>query len=288
MRFLLLLLRLLDRLPERGHQVDDLPLVLLGFRLGQPLSLGLRPDQAEQLLAVAIVVFLRLERVAQVLDEGRRHLDLGLLEPASAVDLLRLTNLVGVVHGLQQEHAFIGTERSEVLLVADDHLRDAHLPGLVERLDQKAIGLLCPLLRNEVVRLAEIDRVDLFERDEIADVDRVRELDVEPIEVLVLEWNEPALLDLEPADDLVGVDMLACVLAHLVVADRGQIVLVEEVELQLLGVDRRVHLHGNADQSERDRSAPDRSRHALLVPGNVESETSDEQEMFAFRAGGDT
>ena len=61
----------------------------------------------------------------------------------------------------------------------------------------------------------------------------MRELDVEPIEVLILEGDEPALLDLEPADDLVGVDMLACVLAHLVVADRSQIVLVEEVELQL-------------------------------------------------------
>ena len=113
----------------------------------------------------------------------------------------------------------------------------------------------------------------------------MRELDVEPVEVLVLERDEPALLDLEAADDLVGIDVLACVFAHLVVPDRRQIVLVEEVEFQLLGLDRRVHLHGHADQPEGDRPAPDGSWHALLIPGNAGSETSGEQEMFRFFSG---
>jgi len=45
---------------------------------------------------------------------------------------------------------------------------------------------------------------------------------------------QPDLLDLEAADDLVGIDALAGVLGHLVVANRRQVVLVKKVEPQLL------------------------------------------------------
>src|SRR5215208_6015455 len=69
-------LRPLDRLAQRLHQVDHLRLALLGLR--KLLALRLRLDQLEQLLAVVVVVLLRLELLAQVLHERRRHLHLGL------------------------------------------------------------------------------------------------------------------------------------------------------------------------------------------------------------------
>src|SRR5205823_13683404 len=50
-------LRLLHRLAEGSHQVDDLALSLVS-RLRQLLSFSLRPDQVEELLPVSIVVFL--------------------------------------------------------------------------------------------------------------------------------------------------------------------------------------------------------------------------------------
>jgi hypothetical protein len=79
---------------------------------------------------------------------------------------------------------------------------------------------------------------------------------------------QPALLDLEAADDLVGIDALAGVLGHLVVANRRRVVLVEKVEPQLLRLGGRLHADGHAHEAERDGSAPDRSHRFLSTePG---------------------
>jgi hypothetical protein len=87
----------------------------------------------------------------------------------------------------------------------------------------------------------------------------VRELDVEPVEVLVVERDVTPLLDLEAANDLVCVDRPAIVTPDLLVGDRRQVLLVEEVKAKLLRLRRRKHPHGDADETERDRAAPDRS-----------------------------
>jgi hypothetical protein len=94
----------------------------------------------------------------------------------------------------------------------------------------------------------------------------VGELDVEPVDVLLRQLDVAALLDLEPAHDLVRVDVLAGVLAHLVVADRLQVALCEEVEAQLLRLGGRRHSHRDRDEPEGDRAAPDRSRHVPGIP----------------------
>src|SRR5207247_8524562 len=79
--------------------------------------------------------------------------------------------------------------------------------------------------------------------------------------------------------------VLTGVLAHLVVADRLQVVLVQEVEAKLFRLCRRVHLHGHADEPERDRSAPDRS-HAFSLPRRRSEETR--RQMFRVSADGRT
>src|SRR5919197_2988498 len=262
-----LLLCPLDRLAERGHQVDDLVL-LLRLRLRQLPALRLRTDEVEELLAVGVGVLLGLERLAEVLHERPGHLHLGLLEPRRAdvaVELSRVPHLVRVVHGLEEQEVVVGAQAGEVLLVADDDLRDPDLAGLGERANEQAVRLLRALRRQEVVGLAVVDRVDLVERDEVADVDRVRELDVEPVEILVADLDVAALLDLEAADDVVGVDRLAVVAPHLLVGDRRHVLLVQEVEAELLRLGRREHPHADADEAERDGAAPDRA-HALGLP----------------------
>ena len=153
-----------------------------------------------------------------------------------------------------------------MLLVADDDLRDPDLAGLGERADEQPVRLLRALRGQEVVRLAVVDRVDLLERDEVADVDRVRQLDVEPVEVLVAELDVAALVDLEAADDVVARDRLAVVAPHLLVGDRGHVLPVEEVEAELLRLGGREHPHADADEAEGDGAAPDRA-HALDLPG---------------------
>ena len=100
----------------------------------------------------------------------------------------------------------------------------------------------------------------------------MRELDVEPVEVLVLERHVAALLHLEAAHDVLAVDVLARVAANLVVADRLQVLLVEEVEPELLRLGCADHAHGHAHEAERDRAAPERSRHAPVVPGRARPE----------------
>jgi hypothetical protein len=154
-----------------------------------------------------------------------------------------------------------------VLFVPDHDLRDPHLSGLLERPNEELVRLFRAVLRRKVVRLAEVDRIDLLEVDEIADIDRLRQLDVEAIEILVLERHVLALLDLEAADDVVRVDLLAGVAPDLLVADRLQVLLVEEVEPELLRLGRAEHPHGHADEAEGDRSAPDRTGHSIRVPG---------------------
>jgi hypothetical protein len=62
----------------------------------------------------------------------------------------------------------------------------------------------------------------------------VRQLDVEPVEILVLERDEASLLDLEAPDDLVGIDRLSVVPPDLLVRDRREVLLVEEMNLSSL------------------------------------------------------
>ena len=161
-----------------------------------------------------------------------------------------------------------------MLLVADDDLGDPDLPCFLERAREQPVGLLRAFGRQEVVRLPEVDRVDLVQVDEIADVDRVGELDIKPVEVLVLQGDIAAFLDLEAPDDLVGVDPLPVVPAHLLVGDRRQVLLVEEVEAELLRLRRREHAHRDADETKRDRAAPDRA-HAASIPERARVSTSD-------------
>ena len=72
----------------------------------------------------------------------------------------------------------------------------------------------------------------------------------------------------------VGIDVLAGVLAHLVVADRLEVATVDEVEAELARARRRQHPDRDADQPERDRPAPDRTWcHAPVVPAREGSKT---------------
>ena len=136
-----------------------------------------------------------------------------------------------------------------MLLVANHDLRDPDLLGLLECAHEQPVRLLAAVLGEQVVGLAEVDGVDLVQADEVTDLDRPRELDVEPVEIFVLKGNVASLLNLEAADDILVVDVLAAVAPDLVVADRLQVALVEEVKAQLLRLRRGVHAHGHTDEA---------------------------------------
>src|SRR5581483_10443535 len=66
---------------------------------------------------------------------------------------------------------------------------------------------------------------------------------------------------------------LALLLAHLLVADRALVLLVDEVEVERVLVDAAEHPHGNIDEAERDRAAPERAWHPSVVAPRRLSET---------------
>ena len=90
------------------------------------------------------------------------------------------------------------TQAGEVLLVADHELRDRDAARLLERLQQQAVGLLGAVLREQVVALTERERVDLVDRDELANVDRVGQLDVEPVDVVFVSSTKRAFSNSKP------------------------------------------------------------------------------------------
>ena len=174
-----------------------------------------------------------------------------------------------------------------MLLVPDHDLRDPDTTCLGESFDEQPVWLLAPLLWNEVIGLPKVDRVDLVEGDEVADVDGVGELDVQPIEILRLDRHVVPLLDFEGAHDVVRVNVLAGVLADLVVADRLEVAAVDEVEPQLARARGGQHPDRDADQPERDRPAPDRTRrHTTVVSAGRAPETAcfPVFELYSYRS----
>ena len=91
-------------------------------------------------------------------------------------------------------------------------------------------------------------------------------------EVLVLEQHEIAVQLVRLRDLVVG-NRLVLLLAVLPVADRRAVGDVDEVQLDVVLVHRRVHADGRVDEPEGDVPAPDRSCHERGVPDSRSCET---------------
>ncbi len=88
------------------------------------------------------------------------------------------------------------------------------------------------------------------------------------------EVDELAVVDLVRLDDLVGRDLASLLLADLLVPDRRAVLLVDEMELEIVLVDRAVHPHRRVDEPEGDAARPDRARHPVPIPVRNEPETA--------------
>ena len=83
------------------------------------------------------------------------------------------------------------------------------------------------------------------------------QLEIDPVEVVLVELDEAALLELEAANDLMSVDVLSGRLVDLVVPDRAHVAAIEEVKAELLRLGRCEHLHRHGYKSEGDRTGPE-------------------------------
>ena len=146
-----------------------------------------------------------------------------------------------------------------MLLVADHDLRDRR-PGRSPRAPARAAGTASRRPPAATGSTPCGRRAGRSRRsNEVADVDGVRQLDVEPVDVLVGSSSTYRPFSIsKPRTMSSGSTCLPVSLLHLLVADRAHVSLVEEVEAQLLRLGRREHPHGDARRA-RTRSCRSRS-----------------------------
>src|SRR5438067_4814614 len=162
---------------------------------------------------------------------------------------------------LETASAFHRGRTAEILLGAQHELRHAHLAGLLHRLDQQRVRLGGAPVGHQVVRALVIDGIDLLEIDEILDLDRLGRARIERFQFFARDRDVAALGDLESLDDVLPRHFLPVGAADALLLDARAVLVVEHVEADLFGRGRREQLHGDADQAEADRTAPDRPRH---------------------------
>ena len=128
----------------------------------------------------------RGERVDQLLG----HLDLALVELAAVLgddvlaELVGSYDLVGEAHRGHRQDVVGRADRGEVLAVSQHEARDGDLLRVAHRLHEQRVGLLGALVGAEVVRVVEVDGVDVVEVDEVLDLDRPRLLRVDLLELV--------------------------------------------------------------------------------------------------------
>ena len=171
-------------------------------------------------------------------------------------------DLVGPPHRVQRQDAVQHAQRGQRLPLADGDLGDGDLAGVLQRLPEQDVRPGRGALRLEVVRLLEVDRVDLVLVDELEHLDLVAGAQGHVLEVLVGEDDDLAVGQLEALGDVAVLDLFAVDRADPLVLDAAAVGGVHLVEADVLVLGGGVQLHGDADESEGHGSAPDRSHAA--------------------------
>src|SRR5262249_32765386 len=108
-----------------------------------------------------------------------------------------------------------------------------------------------------------------LERDEPRHGNVPRRLRLRRLQVRVVEGDEDARLDLETAPDVTPRHLLAIRRIHHVLAHGGAVARVQQAEVHVAILHRRVEAHGDGDLPEADHAAPDRPCrcHRALLAG---------------------
>ena len=186
-----------------------------------------------------------------------RALDVDLAH--GGVDLLTSTHVFGVIEGLERERVAERANEAEVLLAPEHeladrgHLRVLHGPQKEDVRTPLRLGVG----RREVVGAVEVDGVDLLDRDEAEDVDRLRALERDRLEVGFLDHDELALGELPALDELVGLDIALVERAIALLLDRRSALAVEGAEGRVLALLGDRQPDRDVDEAEVDGSVPD-------------------------------
>src|SRR5436189_5744822 len=143
--------------------------------------------------------------------------------------------------------------------VADDNLSNTDLARPADCLMQNCVGFFPTLLRLQEIWSVEELGIDLFQVNEVGDVNGMRRLDSHLFKVLILHHNIIAALIFEAFYDLIGGDFLRVGLRDLFISDWAEIAGTKLPEAKLFLRCLRINRHRNVNQSEADAAFPDRS-----------------------------
>src|SRR6185437_7353291 len=127
---------------------------------------------------------------------------------------------------------------------------DADLAALAQGFTQQGVDLLAALGGGEIVGCLVILGRYFASIDEALELERLRRLEVGLAKILVRQCNVLALLVLVAFDDVVPGAALAGAFVDSLVADRGEVAAVEQVQLEGSAARGRMQLHGNVDEAE--------------------------------------
>src|SRR2546429_5229962 len=143
--------------------------------------------------------------------------------------------------------------------VADDNLGNTDLARPAECLMQNCVGFFPTLSRLQEIWSVEELRIDLFQVNEVGDVNGMRRLDSHFFKVLILHHNIIAALIFEAFYDLIGGDFLRVGLRDLFISVLAEIAGTKMPEAYVFLPGRRRKRHRKVKQSAADAPLPPRA-----------------------------
>ena len=192
----------------------------------------------------------------------------GILVVGNFVEILAgVAHLVGIAQRRAEQAVLPRLQRDDALALGEhdaaerDHVLAAH--RFADHGERLAADLI---VRRDVIGAVVVALVDLRARHEAVDVDGVVALDFERFDLLVLDLDVDALVDLVAADLVGRVDHLARLVVDQLLAQAVAGLLVDLPERHPLGArGRREHRHRARDQRELEVAFPiGTGRHGLL------------------------
>src|ERR671919_1622569 len=163
------------------------------------------------------------------------------------------------MHQLQNQEQSIRFHSGQMLAVANDDFGNADLTRATERLVQNSVSFFPALLRLQKIRFIEELWVNLFQINEIGDVDGMSGLDSNLLEILLIHDDITAAFVLEPFYDLIGGDFFGIGLGDLFVFDRAEIARPKLAKANFLFARGRINRHRDINQPKADTAFPDRT-----------------------------
>jgi hypothetical protein len=167
---------------------------------------------------------------------------------------------------VQREDAVERPDDRDVLAVVEREAPDRRPARALQRRVQQPIGVLGLLTRTDEVRLLIEDRIDVGRADEVVDLDDVARAPRRRLDLVLLQDHVLARGDLVALHDLLVGDLLVLLRAEPPVLDARPVLEVNLVEVDRLGLRRRVQLHRDMHDPDGQRPVPDRPRHRGAHP----------------------